>query len=346
MRLSPLVDSERPRTAGSLRRMKQWDDLTEGGKIRRLRPLAAEALKAYPIEPHRLRLVGGFTNVIFRVDASDGTYALRVDLHQDHSDADIENELSWLEALSTDTDLRVARFIPTADDRPYMYASTAGIPGARRFVLFRWIPGSPLADNLSEDGYRALGRLSAGLHLHGAGFIPPHRPLTWDRIFYWPEEVDPVVVFDPQMAHHFEGGRRETLERAIAAVESAFGRLGPAEAQLIHGDLHPWNVHSYRGALIAFDFEDVTWGHRVQDVATTLFYERNHPGYSDLRAAFEAGYKEVAEWPVSYDGELEHFMAARSLMFVNYVANLLDDPSEYYATVFPRLERFLNEWGD
>jgi hypothetical protein len=39
-------------------------------------------------------------------------------------------------------------------------------------------------------------------------------------------------------------------------------------------------------------------------------------------------------------------MAARSLMFVNYVANLRDDPSDYYATVFPRLQQFLADWAN
>ena len=325
--------------------MKPWDELTEAGQIRRLRPLAMEALQGFPIEPKRLRLVGGFTNVIFRVDTADEVFALRIDLHQDHSDSDVENELAWLEALARDTDLAVARFISTIDGRPYAYAQAPDVPGTRRCVLFRWIKGRPVADSLSESAYHALGRLAAGLHLHGAGFVPPHQPLTWDRIFYWPEEVDPVIIFNPDMAHHFDRGRRDILDRAMAAVETAFTKLDPKEAQLIHGDLHPWNVHTYRGSLTAFDFEDVTWGHRVQDVATTLFYERNHPAYADLRAAFEAGYRETAPWPVTYEGELERFMAARSLMFVNYVANLQDDPSDYYEVVFPRLQGFLDDWG-
>jgi Ser/Thr protein kinase RdoA (MazF antagonist) len=181
--------------------------------------------------------------------------------------------------------------------------------------------------------------------LHGATFRPPHVPLTWDRIFYWPEEVDPVVIYKPEMAHHFSDGRREILDLAVNAVEQAFSQLNPSEAQLIHGDLHPWNVHRYRSRLIAFDFEDITWGHRVQDVATTLFYERDHSRYADLRVAFEEGYRTVAPWPVTYDGELEHFMAARSIMFVNYVANLRDDPSGFYETVFPRLAKFLTDWA-
>lgn len=324
--------------------MKTWDQLSEAGQIRRLRPLAWAALEAFPIRPQQLRLVGGFTNVIFRVDTPNGPYALRVDLHGDHSDTDVENELAWLDALAADTDLDVCRFVRSNDGSGYVYTGGPGVPGRRRCVLFEWIPGRPLDDSLNEDGYHQLGRLSAGLHLHGAGFDPPHPPLTWDRIFYWPVEVDPVVIFDPDMAHHFTGGRRRTLDRAISAVEAAFARLDPAERQIIHGDLHPWNVHRYRSRMIAFDFEDITWGHRAQDIAITLFYERNHVRYRRFRLAFEEGYRTVAPWPVTYEGELEHYMAARSLMFVNYVANLKDDPSEFYETVFPRLERFVTEW--
>jgi Ser/Thr protein kinase RdoA (MazF antagonist) len=325
--------------------VRPWNTLSEAGQIRRLRPLAEQALAEFPIDPVRLRLVGGFTNVIFRVDTAQGPCALRIDLHQDHTDAHVDIELAWLEALARDTELDVVRVVPAIDGRPYIHASGPGVPGARRCALFEWVPGRILGDDPTETGYRRLGELSAGLHVHGANFAPPHPPMAWDRVFYWAEDVDPVVIYDPDMAHHFTGGRRAILDRSIEVVEGAFTRLDPSEAQLIHGDLHPDNVHTYRNRLIAFDFEDVTRGHRVQDVAITLFYERNHPKYADLRAAFEAGYRSVAPWPVTYDGELEHFMAARTISFVNYVANLLDDPSDYYDIAFPRLEGFLATWA-
>lgn len=318
-----------------------WASLSEAGQIRRLRPLAMLALERYPISPQRLTLIGGFTNVLFRVDSPDGPYALRVDLHQDHSDGDVDNELAWLAALGSDTDLDVARFVPAIDGSRSVYASGEGIPQERRCVLFEWVPGRCLGDAPTEDGYHKLGQLSAGLHVHGTGFKPPHPPLTWDKIFYWPEEIDPVVVFDDDRAHFLKDGRREVLDRAVAQVETAFAKLDPSQAQIIHGDLHPYNVHVYRNRMIGFDFEDVTWGHRVQDVAITLFYERHHPGYADFRTAFEEGYRTVEPWPVTYEGELEHFMAARTIMFVNYIANLHDDPSDYYDVAFPRLELFL-----
>lgn len=326
--------------------MKDWADLTEAGQFRRLRRLASAALTRYPIKPEQLRFVGGFTNAIFRVDTPGSTYALRVDYRGDHSDTDVENELAWLKALDSETDLDICRFVSSRDGTDYVYAAAEGIPQARRCVLFEWIPGRPLDDNITEAGYHALGRLAAGLHLHGTTFSPPHRPLVWDRVFYWPEEVDPVVIYEPRMDRYIDKARRRTLDGALAAVATAFARLDPAQAHVIHGDLHPSNVHRFRNRLIGFDFEDITLGHRVQDVAITLFYERDHPAYADLRTAYREGYTELAPWPVAYEGELEHFMAARSLSFVNYVANLRDDPSDYYDIVFPRLQRFLADWGN
>ena len=201
--------------------MRSWETLTGAGQIRRLRALAIRALSEFPIEPIRLRLVGGFTNVIFRVDTPDGPYALRIDLHQDHSDAHVDIELAWLDALAHDTDLDVVRFVPTIDGRPYTHVSAPGVPGKCRCALFEWVPGKPLGNDPTEVGYHRLGTLSAGLHLHGAGFTPPHPLMAWDRVFYWDEDVDPVVVFNPEMAHYFTGGRREILDRSIEAVEEA-----------------------------------------------------------------------------------------------------------------------------
>ena len=305
-----------------------------------------EALSLYDIKPVRLTLVGGFANIIFRVDTASGRFALRVDHHQDHTNDDIAVELAWLEAIDRNTNLDVCRVIRARDGDRSVYAGAPGVPGQRQCVLFEWVPGRPLGDDPTESGYHQLGMLSAGLHLHGAQFSTPLRPLVWDRVFYWPQDIDPVVIFDPRMDQYLSGHRGRTLEAAIESVEEAFAFLDPSTAQIIHGDLHPDNVHVYRSRLIALDFEDVTWGHPVQDVAITLFYERTHAGYDDLRKAFEEGYRTIAPWPVSYEGELEKFMAARTIMFVNYMANLKDDPSEYYEVVFPRLERFLEGVAD
>jgi len=292
-----------------------------------------------------IRSLGGFSNIIFRVDTDDGPLALRVDYQQDHSEENIAVELAWLEALAGETDLDVARVVPARNGDLSVWAGADGVPGERCCVLFEWIPGKPLDEDLTPERYRQLGLLSAGLHAHGATFDPPFQPMVWDQVFYWPPEIDPVVIWDSEYDYLFDSHRRDLLERSIAAIEPAFGRLDWKQGQIIHGDLHPWNVHVSRSRIIAFDFEDVAFGLPVQDVAITLFYNRTVPGYPELRAAFEEGYSAVAPWPVRYDGELEHFMAARTVMFINYVAHYEGASTDFYENAFPRLEHFLNAWG-
>ena len=61
-------------------------------------------------------------------------------------------------------------------------------------------------------------------------------------------------------------------EKAIAWTQEAITRLQASgePLRLLHGDLHPWNVRSYRGVLSPIDFEDLMLGWPVQDIATTL----------------------------------------------------------------------------
>lgn len=321
--------------------VRPWTTLTEAGQIRRLRPLAMAALGHFPVVPTRLRLVGGFTNVLFRVDTTDGTFALRVDLHQDHTDSDVEIELAWLAALAADTDIDVAASVPTIDGRPFVSVGVPGVPGDRRCTLFHWIPGKPIAESPTPERYHRLGRLSARLHEHGANYTPAIEPMRWDKIFYWPAEIDPVVIDKPDVQHHFAGDRRHVLDRSIQVAGRAFDRLDPTGAQIVHGDLHPWNVHVYRSRMIALDFEDVAMAHPVQDIAITLYYQRDHPEYPEFVKAFSDGYQEVQPWPEAYPGEVDHFVAARGLMFVNYVLNVMADPTDFYEALFPRLRTFL-----
>lgn len=325
--------------------MKPWEELTERGRYRRLRPMAMAALDAYSLQVHRLSFVGGFTNAIYRVDAAEGTFALRIDYMQDHTDENAQVELEWVAALAAETDVDVCRVVPDKRGRRSVYAGAQGVPGERRCVLFEWIPGKPLAEELTPQRYHQLGVLSAQLHLHGARFAPSIRPMAWDTIFYWPEELDPVTYDRPENARFFTGNRMDIMNRAIGATTRAFGKLAQAETQVLHGDLHPWNVHVTGKRMIALDFEDVMWGHRVQDVAITLFYERDQPSYADLRAAFTEGYAAIAPWPETYVGEIEHFMAARTLMFVNFILNIGSDVDEYYPSFFRRLEDFLAAWA-
>ena len=321
--------------------MKPWEHLTERGKLLRLRAVAAEALHSYDIDVERVSLIGGFVNALYRVDTPDGPLALRVDLMQEHSDSDAEIELEWLESLAGH--VNVGAPIRTRTGALYTHAAAPGVPEERRCVLFTWVPGRPLADRITPPLFQEYGRLSARLHLHGADHRPSHRPMVWDEVFYFGEEIDPVVYHLPEHASEFPPGGLDVVEPARAVVEPVLASV--TERQLVHGDLHIWNVHARHGELWALDFEDIMWGSRAQDIAITLYYIQDRPDCAELTSAFRHGYEELAGWPTD-DAELAAFMAARRLMFVNYAFNIdMPDRSEFLARSVERLQSFLDRYG-
>lgn len=302
-----------------------------------MRALALRAIAQYDVEVEKLSVIGGFTNALFRVDTSEGPLALRIDLMQDHSETDNDIELEWLEAIASEGMIKVGAPIRTRSGDLYTYADAPGVPDPRRCTLFTWVPGGPIGDRPAPEVFEAYGRLSAQLHNHGANHRPSTRPMEWDRVFYYPDEVDPVVYhLHPD---RFPPGGLEIVERAIEVVTPTLASV--TEHQIIHGDLHIWNVHARRNDVWALDFEDVMWGSRAQDLAITLYYLQNRPDAAELSTSFRRGYEQVSPWPAT-DDELAMFMAARALMFVNLLFNIdLPDLDAFLAKLVARLGTFL-----
>ncbi len=318
--------------------MKDFSDLTKQFQKRRLRWVAEAAVAAYDIDVAKLSFVAWHTNTTWRVDVADGAkYALRVGDDPAITELHTPTEIAWLAGLAS-AGLPVVTPFANAAGEFVTRVQIDGVPGERACVLFEWLGGRPLAEKLTVERYRDLGRLSAAMHSHAESHGPPVgcRALTWDRVFYYPGE--PEVWADSPF---ITAERRTILERVIELADAELRRLHRQPPILVHGDLHPDNVMVNRGTLTVFDFEDLMWAHPVQDLAITLFYERSHPDYAEFRAAFVDGYRDTRKWPVEFDGQLELLMAARTAMFVNYVLRIDSDPEAYVAKATARLERFL-----
>jgi Ser/Thr protein kinase RdoA (MazF antagonist) len=185
----------------------------------------------------------------------------------------------------------------------------------------------------------------AQLHDHASTLkpLPPHiHPKKWDKVFYYPEE--PVVYDMLEYGRLFPRERIELLEKVIAQADDVFARLFADEGGLIliHGDLHYWNVHCFRGELYVIDFEDVNLGYPVQDIAVTLSYGRHRDGYTEWKAAFFQGYSSIREWPVEGERTIETLMAARSVMFINYAARIDPSPEDYIKQRCEELIQYLS----
>jgi Ser/Thr protein kinase RdoA (MazF antagonist) len=297
--------------------------LTTRQQVNKLRAVALEALRAYPLEVERLSLLSHGFNTIFRVDDARGQkFALRLNVNSRRTLENVRAELAWLEALQRETDLRVPVVVPTGDGNLLQSLEHENAPRTLLSSLFEWIPGPNIGDNLSDAVVEELGTLTAKLHAHASSFkLPDDCELpTTKSIFY----DMPHHLFE--MAHeHLPDSRLKVFQRGADATQAisdaAWARQAP---RVIHTDLHQWNLKRYRNQLKVFDFDDTAIGQPVQDVATSLYYLRGEKNDEGFRVALERGYSRIAPWPAANEYELEALLAARGLLLANDVISNLN----------------------
>jgi Ser/Thr protein kinase RdoA (MazF antagonist) len=320
--------------------MRPFYDLTVQGRARRLRQLALNALTHYALDVTRVRLLSNDMNGIFRVDTADGRrLVLRVAVPGDHTADQFRAEMAWLEALGRDTDLPIPAAVRARDGSLIVTEEAPGVPEPRHCMIFTWVPGRNLADQLSPDTMRLLGELTARLHLHAADYHPAEGMATYryDRVFFYAE---PLIMYDDDYAHLLPPERRALFQQAQRQVEAAIERLKASgePVRLLHGDLHDWNVKIFRGRAGAIDFEDLFLGWPIQDIATSLYYFFNEPDYEPNLVAYRHGYERCAPWPERHPGEMRTFMAGRLLLLANFV--IQDDSPEWRAQAPALFERW------
>lgn len=317
----------------------------------RLKPLAERVLTRYDLEVGKVSHLATHSNVMFAVETVEGRQlVLRVGTPHSNTRTNIDIEVAWLDALNRETKLDVVQPLPTRDGRLVVDEMDPTLGKERPCVLFTWVPGAPMAEASGPFGYRLLGEMSASLQAHGRTWTPPVTDgiRSWNRIFYYDADFDPIIIDDPGYRHLFDAKRRKTIahagRRALEVIDESWVE---DQAQIVHGDLHEWNVHMVRSRLHAFDFEDVMYALPAQDVAISLFHTRDTDQKHEIRKAFRRGYESVLDWPVADEAQLDGFHAARQLLLMNYAARSLpvDDAGDYLDRVFPWLDQYVERYG-
>lgn len=316
-----------------------------------LLPLAQRTLARYPFVVREITHLATHSNVMYRVVTESGEQmVLRVGTPHANPRSNIEAEVAWLAALNRDTRLDVVRPIPTASGVLIVDEFDDVLGKERSCVLFAWIPGQAMGAGSGTFGYRLLGEMSARLQQHGKRWIPPANVdlRTWDEVFYYEQEFDPVIISDPEYGHLFDHSRRKVIGRAVdlsgEVLEESYRTATP---QVVHGDLHEWNVHLAGSRLYAFDFEDVMLALPAQDAAICLYSSRNEDRTDDVWNAYRKGFENIAPWPIADRSQLDGFHAARQIMLMNYAARTLraGEAADYIDQVMPWLERYVKRYG-
>ncbi len=302
--------------------VKHYNLLTLKGKARRLRKMAIKALQDFDLDVKAVRLVSNEQNSIFRVDTHDKQkFILRVCIPDaGHSLDHINSEMMFLNYLSQQTLLSTPIPIKTKLGKWVTTVATDDIPQPRHCVVFSWVNGVDLADRRSPATWEKFGALSATLHKLAENYTPPKDfdILTYDNVFPFNEDC---VLFDDANKQHFSAEEFSVIQDAVNRVETEIRDLyrEASGLRVTHGDLHQWNVRIARGKLSPIDFEDIMWAYPIQDIATTLYYNRFEENYDALFSSFKSGYSSITEFPEQYEGEVETHMLARRFNLLNYI---------------------------
>ena len=296
--------------------MRSFDELTEIGRLRRLRRFAEEVVVVhYGISQPRVRLLSRHSfNTVFRVDTDRERWVLRVgDPTRIHSDGVEDVEALWLTHLDEATAITVPRPIASTEDRWRVDHEANYVSGRRACSLFTFIEGRELRKTKVDAGvsYRA-GALMAHLHEDAATTLSPvpvPPDLRANRAVYFHQE---------NLVREYESDDGELFREAHDRVQSAITKLWtapPHSPHLLHGDFGAHNVMIWRNEMRPIDFQDLQFGFDVQDLGITLAdLSRNAP---ELATHFEDGYSSVRALPELSPTLLATFAAGRSLNMMN-----------------------------
>ena len=333
--------------------MKPYSQLTNRGKLRRLRALAQAALAQYELKDPSLDFYVFNTNLLFKVTTASGQYMLRLASPGWRTFENLQAEALWLEALRHDTDIPAPLILPSRSGEMVLPVSVPGVSKPWNTSLMTWIPGRLLGHYLNPQNLEKMGTLFARLHQHGAAWKPP-AAFNPQRFEHWLSRREPNLIVagggvdggkmtedEAQRLSQVPAQARELIERLHRRVEEAYTSLERADLRVIHCDLWHDNIKLDHGELIPFDFEDTIWGFRSHDIAMAmldLLESTGNERYPGLLAAFERGYTAHLPWPAA---PIEPFQVGRLLWKINWVARF---QSQYLVNMveshLPVLEHF------
>ena len=334
--------------------MKQYQQLTRTGKLRRLHQYATQGLTHYDLKDPSITFHGFETNLLYRVTSASGEkFFLRLACPGWRTLEGLRSEALWLSALHQDTDIPVPQVVPTQSGELVQSFSMDGIPDVWHMTLMQWLPGRILGHYLTPINLEKMGSLFSKLHLHGKNWTPPEN-FTRKKFDYWLSRGEKNLIkqyeeksgeeTQTDIHSHISLSQRKLLKQMDEHVRTAYQAIDPSDLRVIHCDLWHDNIKLHKGRLYPFDFEDTIWGYRAHDIAMAmldLLETVGEKSYPRLLAAFQRGYETNLPWP---EDPIEPFQIGRYLWKLNWIARHQPDylfrTYESYIPVFETYERY------
>ena len=179
-------------------------------------------------------------------------------------------------------------------------------------ILYSWLDGEEVGDEPTLEQLHALGQAMARMHASSKDFvIPSDSTLPSFQHPFW--ETEDFLLSDKSKLDSWDKDLiKAAFKKITAGTDSLYSREIP---QIIHADLHGWNMKWHNNQLSIFDFDDSGVGLPIQDIATALYY-LDTPEQDE---AMLNGYTSVSQLPPHTKADLEMLLIHRRLMLLNYL---------------------------
>ena len=288
--------------------------------------VANKALEFYPLTFKTVSLINYEYNATFKVETNDGNqFALRVNINSPRSVANLKAEIAWVNFLVTDARVKVPHPIASSKG-DYFVTFNHGEKGSElKCVLYSWLEGEELGDEPTPEQIRSLGAAMATLHLNSKEFeLPADAALPNFNDPMW--ETEDFLLSDKSV---LDPDAKALVSQALEVIKLVIDALYREHAQqVIHADLHGWNVMWQNGDVAVFDFDDCGFGLPIQDLATSIYYLDT----PEQDAALKEGYASVAELPQYTESQMQMFMIQRRIILLNY---LYETSNEEHRAMIP-----------
>ncbi len=327
--------------------MKSFESLDRQSQREQLGQLGQAALAEYGIDQARLQFISDSENTVFQIKTPSQSYALRIHSADEKPASEVEGELHWLAALRSETALRVPTPVPTSEGKLVLEINRLGMSSPIPMVLFHWMPGQTLGEQINTDMMIRVGIMMGQLHNHAEHFVLPAHisRIPWEK--KRGETLKGYLrscagLTDAEFAFCISAAEQSGVEIEKIDESHYYG--------LIHCDIHPWNCLIHQGEIGLIDFDDCRPGSFVEDIAITLTYFDERPDYKSVRTAFFEGYTQIRPLPPNYRTEVEAFMVSRGLNLINWVLgwpspDLYPFGPDILASGLRRAERYITKAG-
>ena len=288
-------------------------DSTTEQQIESFTKTAREMLAGYGLSEVEAKCINYEFNATFSVVTGAGDkYALRINVNSTRTLENMHGEIEFVNFIARVPGLKVPRPVANSKDSYISSIHHAETGKEVSGILYTWLEGEEIGDEPTHDQLIEVGAAMAKMHQCSRQF-KPSQAAQLPTFNDWLWGTEDFLLSDKSL---LTPEHLAAIKSAVEIIEADTRDLFAANpTQVIHGDLHGWNLMWHEGELFIFDFDDCGYGIPHQDLAVTLYYLDT----PEQDAAILEGYRSICELPTYTKAQMSSLLLQRRLVLLNYL---------------------------